>query len=127
MRDVSERDDLLEDSMFLKCKTSETRALEMTQTSLVDTTTDKKYIIIFNYLSLSFSLLLSLIFSYLYIFFLFYLKVAGFSLFEDLCRAERLFDRTFLYGYELSSFFPLQTLTIIFYEWDIVGMMMIMT
>ena len=47
-----------------------------------------------------------------------------FSLFEDLFRAEGLFDRTLLYGYELSYFFPPQTLTIVFYERDTLSMMM---
>ena len=39
-------------------------------------------------------------------------------------RAEGLFDRTLLYGDELSPFFPSQTLTIVFYERVLPSMMM---
>ena len=49
-----------------------------------------------------------------------------FSLFEDISRVEKLFDRTLLYGYELPSFFPSQTLIIVFYEQDILDIIMIM-
>ena len=39
----------------------------------------------------------------------------------DLSRVERPFDRTLLYGYELSPPFPPQTLIIVAYERDTLG------
>ena len=48
-------------------------------------------------------------------------------LFEDPSRTEGFFDRTLLYGYELPSFFPPQTLTIIFYERDTLSMIVMIT
>lgn len=45
---------------------------------------------------------------------------------EGLSRVGRLFDRIFLYEYELSSFFLLQILNIVFYDRDTVNMTMIM-
>ena len=44
--------------------------------------------------------------------------------FMDFSRTERLFGSTLLYGYEFSPFFLLQTLIIVSYEWDTLGIMM---
>ena len=86
--------------------------------------------ITFNYRSLSPSLLLSLflvICTYsIYSISKLQVSLSLISFFEELSRAEGLFDRILLYGYELLSFFPPQTLSIVFYERNTLGMMMMM-
>ena len=47
-----------------------------------------------------------------------------FLLLEDRSRAGGLFDRTLLMGMSMPSFLPPQTLIIVFFERDTLGMMM---
>lgn len=63
---------------------------------------------------------------YLCICLLLYFVCYRFPSLEDLLRVRGLFDRTLLYGYELPSFFPPQTLIIDLYERDTLGMRMMM-